>query len=338
MNEELSKIIEFLRWPLTVLVVCIHIVRVNDVAFDRFWVKDVCAIAVPAFFIISGMLFFHNTRLTSNSKPGRDLPFDYKHKLKRRIKTLLIPYLIWNAFAIVIGIALNFQDYRFTVLNILAGFWDSHYSFVHAVGHAPMDFPLWYVRDLMVCCILSPLYYIMIQRTGILLPITGVLLWMFGVNIPIVGISSIAIAFFSLGAYFSIWNINLAKIGKKSAGLMAVTVMVAWIVDAILCIEAFQRLGTLMATCLIFPIAGLFVSRDSHIVGIANRIGKYSFFVFASHALIVKYISWAVYSFQWFPPTVAYIISLSIILAICLFLGYYCRKLFPRFNAIVVGR
>ena len=48
--------------------------------------------AVPTFFLISGYYFFYKIK---------DFTFDnYKDKLKKRIRTILIPYLLWNAIAI----------------------------------------------------------------------------------------------------------------------------------------------------------------------------------------------------------------------------------------------
>ena len=63
----------------------------------------------------------------------------------------------------------------------------------------PYDSPLWYVRDLMIMCILSPIAYLYIKRlksrgVGIL-----AILYLAGVNTGVVGLSMSAIVFFILG-------------------------------------------------------------------------------------------------------------------------------------------
>lgn len=61
----------------------------------------VCGVNVPAFFCISGYLFFRNLDKWDWSVFGQ--------KLRRRISTLLLPYLLWNivSFALVTGTNYN---------------------------------------------------------------------------------------------------------------------------------------------------------------------------------------------------------------------------------------
>lgn len=102
-DDVLSKTIMFLRFPLIVAVVFIH-TNLTDVMINgtlladegQFPVHDVfrhvvtnelARIAVPLFFFISCFLFFYRS----------DFSFAvYGMKLKKRIRTLLVPYLFWN--------------------------------------------------------------------------------------------------------------------------------------------------------------------------------------------------------------------------------------------------
>ena len=54
--------------------------------------EAICRSAVPVFFIISGYLFFQN--ITEFKKEA------YSSKVKSRIRTLFIPYLLWNLIAL----------------------------------------------------------------------------------------------------------------------------------------------------------------------------------------------------------------------------------------------
>ena len=110
-DEELqSKSIDFLRFPLIVGVVLIHAhfsnvimngVNVNILheyscpIYDTtsyFFSELIGRIAVPLFFFISGFLFFYRSKEFSLSV--------YRHKLKNRGRSILLPYLFWNLMII----------------------------------------------------------------------------------------------------------------------------------------------------------------------------------------------------------------------------------------------
>lgn len=111
-------------------------------------------------FFISGYFFFYNVEFDRNI---------YIHKLRNRINTLLIPYLIWNTIAIIVLIAYNyFLKYVFPYAAK-----DIHYSFANLLncyGYyntllisetsfqtlCPIDYPLWFLRNFMIIVLCSP--------------------------------------------------------------------------------------------------------------------------------------------------------------------------------------
>ena len=58
------------------------------------WWHSINIVAVPVFFIISGYFFFYQTKAF-----GKEA---YSKKLRKRIKTLLIPYLLWNLLPVLL--------------------------------------------------------------------------------------------------------------------------------------------------------------------------------------------------------------------------------------------
>ena len=102
MDALTSRVVSFLRFPLIVAVIGIHCnllvkhpeLETKSVFYFLVYItmKLVC-IAVPLFFFISGFLFFKEGYLDS------DL---YLKKLKSRVHTVLIPYLLWNIIYFVI--------------------------------------------------------------------------------------------------------------------------------------------------------------------------------------------------------------------------------------------
>ena len=113
-SEQLqSKVISFLRFPLIVGVVLIHtqIGTINGIMGDYnkplmfdgnfplyesiFYLcsQILARVAVPLFFMFSGFCFFNN---------HNDFTIEtYVKKLKKRGRTLLVPYILWNILFVV---------------------------------------------------------------------------------------------------------------------------------------------------------------------------------------------------------------------------------------------
>ena len=114
-----SRILDAIRFPLALMVVLIHC-RINFddwvlpdwkdfsgiefcTALQIFFSSIVSEIAVPTFFLISGYFFFYKTDVFSFKV--------YANKLKKRIHTLLVPYLLWNILTILFRISVIVASY-----------------------------------------------------------------------------------------------------------------------------------------------------------------------------------------------------------------------------------
>lgn len=219
------KVISVIRFTLIIGVVFIHahFTEVDGISiyqtslypsytFVSMLLSDVLArIAVPFFFFISGFLFFYKTNFSFNV---------FKSKLSKRIKTLLVPYLFWN---LIVLLFYFFCQYFFSLyisnttkmisdfswIDFLASFWNIHKD---SNSEYPICFQLWFIRDLIVTIIFTPLIYFFVKyifKIGIVL--IG-LCWFFDYKIPICGLNIAAMFFFSLGAYFSIHKQSFVKV------------------------------------------------------------------------------------------------------------------------------
>lgn len=77
----------------------------------------------------------------------------------------------------------------------------------------PIDFPLWYVRDLMIVVLCSPLLYRLIKCGRLLVGLIGGI-WL-SFNPEFCGIDMTGFFFFTLGGYFSMNKVDLADIFKS---------------------------------------------------------------------------------------------------------------------------
>lgn len=207
-THALSNAITWLRFPLIFLIIMLHCYSVQRLEGEHeLYFKVIYPFAlwlgetgVPGFFFISGYLFFLSKK-------------NYTDKLRSRFHTLFIPYILWNILLLIIYILAyaaghpqdingrNLADY--SIIDYLRLFWDRG-SFDDG-NFVPLLCPLWYIRNLLIMAILSPVVYYIIKyvREAFLLLIVA--WWIMTYNNAFIPQT---ILFFCLGAYFSILNIN----------------------------------------------------------------------------------------------------------------------------------
>ena len=211
------EIFRQLRFPMIVLVTFAHSYgRVEDsfallasdwntYGFLKLLVSQTLVkVAMPVFFIMSGYLFFANVDKWDVAT--------YKKKILRRVKTLLIPYLIWNLL-----MAIKLKTFS---MSMLWSYWNPAGTQIDWFGHeqlmtAPANMPLWFLRDLMVVSLLTPIIYILVRKFGYWLMAVLTVLYLSGVCAFIPGLSAYAVFFFTLGAFFSIRRTDLIEIFKR---------------------------------------------------------------------------------------------------------------------------
>lgn len=207
-SNQISLAITWLRFPLIFLVIMLHAYSVVQIPGEHatyfkvvypfaLWLGET---GVPGFFLISGFLFFRSHKT-------------YFEKIKARCHSLLIPYLLWNALllAAYIGASVfgfpqdingkSMEDYVWT--DYLRLFWDR--GSYDSGNFVPLLCPLWYIRNLMIMSIISPLLYYIIRYVREVFLIIVAIWW---ITTPHNAFIPQTLLFFSLGAYFSIHEID----------------------------------------------------------------------------------------------------------------------------------
>ena len=112
-------------------------------------------IGVPCLSAISGYLLFQR---------GHEA-FDYPKVLRSKAKTVMLPFLLWNCGLLLLVLAVQrlgigigyFPDLWAASLREIA-------SYALATEGLPINLPLYFLRDLVVCIILSPLLALLVRR------------------------------------------------------------------------------------------------------------------------------------------------------------------------------
>lgn len=342
-----SKVINFLRFPMIVAVVMQHAflesIRINVPEAGvpvyhniSFLISTIFAhVAVPLFFFISGFLFFYHTSFS----------FDiYKQKLRSRVKTLLIPYLFWN----VVVLICHWAIYLFSPITLTSGYYKLVYDyswldylriFWDVNGDFPLNGALWFVRDLMVMIICSPLVYWALRyfRCYILILVGGS--WILAMDIP----HLTAIFFFSLGAWFSLNRRNFVEDFKSfyPFGVLVyfIIALATILTRDTLSFEFISRSGILLGLVAFIAITAHYVNKGSWRASVF--LTGSCFFVYAFHQLPLNAIVrlWfkfihPVYDWQF---VLIYFTAPIVIVAIDLLFYALLRKYFPKFVAIITG-
>ena len=371
--EELqSKTLDFIRFPISIGVVFIHnsygggIISPQNIdwaaltgsnLFDLFRLlsKNLATIATPYFFLISGYFYFRRMEVFNRET--------YIAKTINRIKTVLVPYIIWNLLAFLIPMItavvkgdLHSYLMKFADINPLCIFWNYKYYILAApnlFGHiiyeaAPLNVPLWFLRDLFIMSMLSPLIYLFVKKTkfygiGLL-----AICYLTSTWTSITGFRVIAVFFFILGAYLGINKENLVLVARKYKLPIILICLTTVILDTCFLGDQFQvvfiRPLYRVTGLLSFIILGSYVIERGWVTLSTSKrtIAKVSFFIYVSHAVSVLGIMIKAYSRFFHPETpfgkgVIYMcVSVTTVL-ICIATYFILKKLFPKFTNLVTG-
>ena len=163
-----SKFLSVTFFVCSIMVIGIHSYNITTETIDTFagyfqsfLCHGVFIAAVPTFFFLSGFLFFRNVLSTS----------DVLKKLATRAKSVLMPFLVWSTLYLVIFTLASFTPFfssdgvSFAPLEILKGIVFYKYCF-----------PLWYMYQLIIFLLLTPLINILLKKRylsfGILIVLT----------------------------------------------------------------------------------------------------------------------------------------------------------------------
>lgn len=219
LSKESSNTINYLKCILCLGVVLIHSQFVPDQSallgggnfIDAHWFNEFRIVfvdlfldhtCVPLFFLVSGYLFF--------------LKFDHeqakavlKKKITSRFRSLLMPYLIANTIYLIVSTMVAFKSGTISkdTLNYLSAYWNYNQGL-------PADAPLWFLRDLILLSVLSPLIYFLLRKLGIVTIFTLTILWITDIWIPNVGLRGSSTLFFCIGAFLSLKQVDIIDVLK----------------------------------------------------------------------------------------------------------------------------
>jgi len=317
MTPYLSKVISTSRIPIICGVVMIHSQIYDTTPVSYFCGEIFGRIGVPLFYLISGYLFFQHYE--NNLKC-------YKGKIGKRIKSLLIPYLLWNLIA--------YLFYAFVTNDMQPSqFIESFWVVTGKGGHSPADGPLWFVRTLMMLSVASPAIYILNKYKYLswLSPVV-LIMWLFDAPLFDRGIV-IGFSLFNFGAWMAISEID--KKIKEPTRWFSIGCVVAYMVFALIELHFYpirhiwyHNLVVITGMLMFYALPCFKVSKA------LEKFGGASFFMYCIHEMIIRSIQLADIQLV---NRGGYLSVVSLTILISLIVYYALKKFAPQILSVLSG-
>lgn len=296
--------------------------------FSFFFGQTANRLAVPLFFILAGATFYRDY---TNAK--------YKEKLLKRVRSLVIPYLIWNTLnmlfeffcsAFFSQLYENREKAEITVTNVLSG------VFYHRYNGS-----FWFVFALIVLTVLAPLLdKILYSKLTAIATVT-----FFIVVLPeSLAYTRLAVIFYLIGGlvgrfYFDAFS---RKVSRSVQILSAALVVLSVVYFALLHFEVLPVIKIIDTGLLVLFSFCLWNTFDLFLPEKITAPGftAHSFWVYATHvnlsAVITKVIYWILPKSPWLCPVnfvFTTLVTLAVIEAVC----FVIKKLLPKLYGILSG-
>lgn len=352
-NSESSLRLDLIRFPLIVGVIFIHTysiavgfnggttsIGLNNNGFISFFIRnlisqEIALIAVPIFFLISSYLFFISFDGSSAS---------YFKKIKTRLHTLLIPFLFWNIatlFVIALGQYLPLTQAYFSGKNPFIANFDyfDYPRYIFGFGVNPISYPFWFIRDLMLLCLMSPVILIFNKKIPFIW--NGFLFYFWMINQWFIFSPSInAMLFFSLGSYIAVSKKNLFAVDHYAKYILPAYLIII-LVDSLYYGEllGLKKIGILFGI-----ISALYLTKfliHSKIKTLLLSLSHASFFIFAAHEPLLSMIRKIAYKAldpksDLLTLTLYFLIPIMLIVFL-VWLYFQLKSIFPKFLQVITG-
>lgn len=291
MTEKVYKRLNYIAAICTIFVVFIHSDNMMQYDFygksgeitlfvEGIVVPAIINVAVPIFYLISGILFFRNYSWSMV------LP-----KYKSRFKSVVIPYIVWNSMYTLMAIFFSVSSigrYMNSTWKMLPISAENIIEGVLFHKYLPV---FWFVKYLILFIILSPVVYLFIRykRLGILFIIAYWIILFLGANYV-----SCDFLLYTIGGYIAIHHKSILQRESYNRTVYVFAMLSLFCVISIRGILNISKIDELAAITVLFTIV-YFTSMYIMItcmkrihMRILDKIEKYQFFIYATHLFILS--------------------------------------------------
>ena len=312
--------------------------------------EGICRIAVPLFMVISGYLFY--------------LTFDgslksYGNKLKRRVFSLVIPYLFWSTLTFIVFFCaqrfLGLGDFFVTRNGTEINLW---YLFDNIVLNS-YDSPLWFCRYLIVLALLSIIFYWPLKKCPVVVFIVLLFLWIFDGKLFVFSLPNLrydSIFFYFFGALIALHKNFFSRLQSFVNKPVIITIISIFIIGLIIrtyyfCFQDSSylldgnpniMLDTTSKVLIPLGIISFWYSYDLIFKKQTYvwKLSTYSFLVYAAHhplVSIIKKLTFRFIEYNYINSVLVYFISACITIAVIILFGKIIHRFVPHLWRVATG-
>ena len=347
MNKYLSQKLRLLSLITMILVLYIHSYNYSHltkplgaidslcIGIEDFIAFHICRIAVPAFFMLSAYLLLLHYPLTLKT---------YWDNIKKRLYTLGVPYVVWVSLWSLLLLTISNVPSLHTFVNkpisLELPFWKN----IVQVYTQPICYQLWFIRDLFFLVVVSPLYYYLVQKTGLFVLIMAYLNWLLSpYELSIIHNSSLL--FYGLGI-----ALYCQKLQGMNSVLQIKTPILGclWIGSSYLpklpmypCapMEYAVPFSVLLGIAFLWKGYDAW-NKNTHVFKLLEKHSNYSFFLYGIHEPLLtafKKISFSLLGTSNAIRLTAYLVLPIVVYALALIIGTFLKTHFYKFYTLLTG-
>lgn len=309
-----------------------HTVYIKDISiylyyFESMLSNEIARSGNAIFFFMSGLLLFGKAR-------------QYKDLVKRKIRTLLIPFLFWNTFWIVIFIL--FQEIPITK-SFFSGTYgrilDSNFFDIlklYGIGYKyPLANQLWFLRDLIIVTLFSPVIWKCAYTYPKLMSIIG---WLGYICLPSITLKSAFFLYLAAASYIEL-NKKIDKFDKIRGVNVIMIYSISLVISQIIDFKILKNMFDVISIFTWIYVSGkLYKSRK--VFSFIVCIIPWTFIIYVFHNIplqLLKKILILILPSSTSLLATEFIVLPIIIIGLCVIFGIVFKKILPRIYNLSTG-
>lgn len=342
LTKEESDRIRIIKFIAIILVVYLHsyTAEVNfsdgtDIVYFPVWLRIfeegmsqiISRCGVPIFFLISAILFFKSDQ-------------SYGNVIRKKAKTLLLPYFIWNTFWIAVFIILQslpfttvyFSGNNTPILQCSLTQWFGLYGIGQEYPHC---YPLWFVRDLMVVTLFFPVIKAAVNRCPQIMLGLGIILTI----IPLDFYGKTALSWFIIGAAVVKMQIHITVFDHISMLKISAVYFLGIVISLLINMVFLRNIFILVGIIFWIRLTKEIYHNENIRINLL-RLSEYTFIIYVLHELTLSSVQKV--CIRLFPTSPVWLFSEYVLISVfvitgCMAAGIIFRKLMPRLYMLSTG-
>ena len=341
-TDYFSKKATIVSFIMSIFVICIHANNLSYYGIEangrtipnivvNLWGGVIGGIAVPFFFIMSAYWLF---RFDIHGNNAMDVLI---RKMKKKTKTICLPYLLWNAFGMIFYMVITHIPFAANMMNNGEVISLTLPNVVEGVFFHKYYFTFWYLKDLIGLIAISPVLLVLLRNKcvalmSIIVSAVAVLL-----KLDFVIFEGTSLLFFMIGGYAITYTKDFFENKENSAWKWLLAVTLTGIIRYVN-VPIIAELSYFVSPILLWKSVDVFLPSDFHEKQISWFMTQ-SFFIYACHVIPVTIIGHILAkigrNYLW--ATVSYMIAPWITLALIYIAANVLYKYIPRFYGLICG-